>query len=454
MYEYEYWASPGDEFEIIPKISPSKDGPISSLLFYPRSIVINLDQEECPPPAPSIEGRPGLYYTGVVSPNVSGAEIVVESKKGGESLTVISGKDGSYQAGPLYDDDEYTVTARGDGYHFKKESPGNFVALKLGKIDINIAVQGEAGSTPLEGVLLSLSGDNQFSRSNEETDDTGSFVFNELFPGKYFLRPLLKEYRFEPASQTIELGQAGSVTEKFTAIRTAYSAYGSVKSLNGEAEKHLRVEATQMLESEFTADGARQYPRYEETETDANGDFRLKGLMPDSKYLVTVQSSKGRVDRSSPHSIMVSVGSEDTVDVNFVAFRRLNKFDLTGVVNTTQDALDSLTVVLASSSNPDKAIKTVDVTSDFPFYEFSSLPEDKYVVYAQSSLTTRTHTMEAPRVTVDLVDHVHIETEFTATLKSSNQDFSQGSLFSLLMFAVAGVLFLNREQVDCLLIHI
>ena len=49
---------------------------------------------------------------------------------------MLSSADGSYAAGPLYDDEDYAVSAQGEGYHFKEESPGNFRALKLGKINI------------------------------------------------------------------------------------------------------------------------------------------------------------------------------------------------------------------------------------------------------------------------------------------------------------------------------
>ena len=52
---------------------------------------------------------------------------------------------------------------------------------------------------PLQGVLLSLSG-GKF-RSNNLTQASGSLVFTGLGADQYYLRALMKEYKFEPGSQ-------------------------------------------------------------------------------------------------------------------------------------------------------------------------------------------------------------------------------------------------------------
>ena len=92
MYHpHRYWASPGDKFELTPQLQLQHEDPeIKSLLFYPRSVVIALDEEECPPPASPVQGRSGLYLKGTVEPSISGAKIVVTSKSSGSSLTVNS----------------------------------------------------------------------------------------------------------------------------------------------------------------------------------------------------------------------------------------------------------------------------------------------------------------------------------------------------------------------------
>lgn len=83
---------------------------------------------------------------------------------------------------------------------------------------------------PLEGVLISLSGHSY--RNNTLSNDNGSIVFLSLSPGSYYLRPMLKEYLFEPlqASLIIEEGTQENVT--ISAIRVKYSCFGKVISLN------------------------------------------------------------------------------------------------------------------------------------------------------------------------------------------------------------------------------
>lgn len=111
---------------------------------------------------------------------------------------------------------------------------------------------------PLSGVLLSLSG-GQF-RSNLLTQDTGLLTFNNLVwiqpwihkrpavllhlwartglkgiaahikyslfcpqsPGQYYFKPMMKEFRFEPASQMITVEEGQNLSIDITGIKTAY----------------------------------------------------------------------------------------------------------------------------------------------------------------------------------------------------------------------------------------
>ena len=99
------------------------------------------------------------------------------------------------------------------------------------------------------------------------TFSAGTWNFLELFSGSYHLRPLLKEYEFEPSTLNIDVGEGESLvatrqrklhverslncctatgetkTFTLTATRVSYSCFGSVRSLNGAAEKHVVVEA-------------------------------------------------------------------------------------------------------------------------------------------------------------------------------------------------------------------
>ena len=105
----------------------------------------------------------------------------------------------------------FRVTAQKDSYVLTgPDKNGVFKAHKLA--EIHVRVVDNATNEPLQGVLLSLTGGENY-RKNSMTTESGSFVFHSLSPGEYFLRPMMKEYKFEPSSQIIQIREG--VTESF-----------------------------------------------------------------------------------------------------------------------------------------------------------------------------------------------------------------------------------------------
>jgi hypothetical protein len=76
------------------------------------------------------------------------------------------------------------------GFYLKSIGDNSFSCQKLGKIVVTI-LAGEGAEEVLPSVLLSLSGDNGY-RKNAATSAGAGFSFNDLFPGSFYLRPLLK----------------------------------------------------------------------------------------------------------------------------------------------------------------------------------------------------------------------------------------------------------------------
>ena len=96
-------------------------------------------------------------------------------------------------------------------------------------------------------------------------------TFKSLSPGEYYLRPMMKEYKFNPSSKVINVQEGLTVEVKLTGNRVAFSAYGTVTSLNGQPEAGLLVEAQ----------GQSECSSYlEEATTEENGNFRIRGLQP------------------------------------------------------------------------------------------------------------------------------------------------------------------------------
>lgn len=80
------------------------------------------------------------------------------------------------------------------GYYLRQVGPNSFSCQKLSQISVRIYSKDDAGE-PIPSVLLSLSGDDGY-RNNSVSWAGGSFHFDNLFPGNFYLRPLLKVLSF------------------------------------------------------------------------------------------------------------------------------------------------------------------------------------------------------------------------------------------------------------------
>lgn len=95
-----------------------------------------------------------------------------------------------------------------------------------------------------------------------------------------------------------------SLLFRIKAKRIGFSVFGSVRSLNGEGEKQLLVEATPL--------GNDDLPK-EDGLSDAEGNYRIRGLKPGVSYRISLRSDSDkndknyRVSRSEPSSVDVSI---------------------------------------------------------------------------------------------------------------------------------------------------
>eukprot|EP00163_Fabomonas_tropica_P032050 TRINITY_DN788_c0_g1_i3.p1 TRINITY_DN788_c0_g1~~TRINITY_DN788_c0_g1_i3.p1 ORF type:complete len:1135 (-),score=420.77 TRINITY_DN788_c0_g1_i3:2349-5753(-) len=449
-YRYNYWARSGDVLEVVPS------SPI--LLFYPRDTKYTVsttgaDGDGCPAPVPVFEARPGLFIQGSVTPKAAGVEVsVVASETAKVIRSVETNKEGKYEIGPLHDDQEFTLRATKPGFHFeqtdelpkitagKRRLSCSFRSVKLGSVDVLVT---DHSGKPLSDVSLSLSGDEY--RSNKKTDSTGTHQFAELFPGQYFLRPQSSEYQFEPPTIEVSASEGKESNVVVKGKRFAYSCFGSVKSLTGQPEKHVSVEAVPVGDSE---------QEYKESSSDAEGNFRVRGLVPNVKYAVRVKGGvKNNIDRASPASVTVSVKDDDIRDVSFVAFRRIPKFEITGEVTTdSADVLSSITVdvYLAKdkSKNDKKAVRSVTLTPGANFFHFFALPRDDYVVVVSSSLPAVTHVHKTVEMEVskDADSPVHLAIPFDVHTKKLATEVSGGNATATILGLLGLLAFVYRRS--------
>ncbi|KAE8685178.1 S uncoupled 1 [Hibiscus syriacus] len=316
----------------------------------------------------------GLYLEGSVSPPIFSVHIqiiagdvsMIASFKKGVVLETATEADGSFVAGALYDDITYNVKASKDD-----------------------------ATEPSPSVLLSLSGDDGY-RNNSLSGIGGIFVSENLFPGSFYLRPLLKEYAFSSSAQAIELGFLESRVVVFHTTRVAYSAMDVVTLLTGQPKEGVFIEAR----SE-----SRGY--YEDTVTDSSGSYRLRGLIPDSLYLIKVVKKNGlgsaKIERASPVSVPVKVGNNDIKGLDFLVFEEPEMTIVTGhvEVNRTGELPSHLLVEIKSAGD------TYKIESVFPlplsnFFQVKDLPRGKHTVQLKSNLHSNTYKFESDIIEVDL----------------------------------------------------
>nr|XP_033819638.1 nodal modulator 1-like [Geotrypetes seraphini] len=437
-YEYSYWARSGEKITVTPS---SKE-----LLFYPPSVEMAVSGDSCPGRLIEIHGKAGLFLEGQINPELEGVEIVI-SKKGSHAplITVFTDGKGSYSVGPLHSDLEYIIAAQKEGFILSavEDTFGDFKAFALAGVTFEIKSEDDQA---LAGVLLSLSGG--VFRSNLLTGENGMLTFANLSPGQYYFKPMMKEFRFEPSSQMIEVQEGQNLKIKISGYRTAYSCYGTVSSLNGEPEQRVSVEAVGQNDCSIYG---------EETITDEDGKFRLRGLLPGCVYHVQLKAEgNDHIERALPQHRTIEVGSSDVDNVNIIAFRQINLFDLSGNVITSSEYLSTLWVKLYKSENLDNPIQTVSLGQSL-FFHFPPLPRDgeNYVVLLDSTLSKSQYDYNLPQISFSTVGyHKHITLIFSPVRKLPEQDVTQGSYIALpltLLLLLAGY---NHEKIIPLLLQL
>jgi len=421
----------------------------NQLLFSPDYVETTVHGDECPVSLVKFEGREGVFVTGQIHPAVDSVLITVVDKddfsKRREMLTT---ETGLFSLGPLDATRHYDVSAVKEGFVFTPIAGknGHFKAVKLGQILIQV-VDKDSGQS-LQGALLSLSGENNF-RQSSISQQHGSVLFSYLNPGEYFLKPMMKEYQFEPVSQIIEVLNGTAVNITIIGKRIAYSCFGTVMSPSGEPEPGVYLEAIGVDSS--SSCGQIQ----EESKSEQDGSFRLRGLQPGCEYYLRVKQGKinSHIERYIPMFDKIKITDKNFEDFTILVFRQINHMDISGIVLVSQDFLSTLKVHLYRESNIDSHLHSI-VLSSTPFFYLPTIPMDNetYVIKLSTSLSRSTYNflLQEIHFTANL-SFKHFTLTFQPQTKPSDQDVNH-RFFLVLPFAVA-VLYMiyNYEQMYPLL---
>ncbi|XP_010523920.1 PREDICTED: nodal modulator 3 [Tarenaya hassleriana] len=445
VYEYNLWAHLGEKINFIPR--DSRSDVEKKILFYPKQHHAVVSNDGCQASVSPFTGRLGLYIQGSVSPPLSGVHIKVLAakdshisllKKGELAVETSTSADGSFVAGPLYDDITYDAEASKPGYHIKRLGPYSFSCQKLGQISVRVYIKDDE-ENPIPSVLLSLSGDDGY-RNNSVSGVGGQFIFDSLFPGNFYLRPLLKEYAFSPSTLAIELGSGESREAVFEATRIAYSAMGRVALVSGQP-KGVSIEARSESKG-----------YYEETTSDSNGNYRLRGLHPDTTYVIKVARKNGSgnngIERASPDSVSIKVGYEDMKGLDFLVFEQPETTILTcHVEGQRSDELNSdLLVEIKSASGDGSNIENVFPLPLSNFFQVKGLSRGKHLLQLKSSIRPSSLKLESEIIEVDLETNsqIHIgPLRYTLTADHQSQDVTAAPILPLVVGVSAIALFLS-----------
>lgn len=198
FYVLDFVLTPGDNVVLVP---------YSDILYFKPPITSFVGEEDCVERKVIFRGIKGKVFQGKVTPPLQNVLITLETEK--EALTTETDAQGRYRFPPQDASRSYRLSAKKDSYVLVgPNQDGEFLAHKLAEIVVQV-FDGETGA-PLQGALLSLSGGESY-RSNLQTNEDGRITFNGLRPSEYFLRPMMKEYSFEPNSKIIDVQEGDRV---------------------------------------------------------------------------------------------------------------------------------------------------------------------------------------------------------------------------------------------------
>ncbi|KAK4872067.1 hypothetical protein RN001_016191 [Aquatica leii] len=409
--------------------------PQSEILYVNPPILSISGHDDCTNLGVQFKAVKGRVFRGKIIPSIQGALITIETENS-DSLMTETDAEGKYKFPPQDDSKQYKITAKKDTYVLVgPNAAGDFIAHKLAEVIVEVIDHND--NAPLQGALLSLSGGESY-RSNLQTAEDGKITFPSLRPSEYFLRPMMKEYQFEPSSKIIEVKEGVTVNVKLRGKRVAYSGFGQVTTLNGEPEERITIVAIGLNNcSQFS----------EESTSEQNGNFRIRGLQPYCTYDIKVKASldeKRPMERAAPSFINAMVTTQDVHNLKFTIFRSTPNTDiLVRVYSENPDNYKNLRLRLTRESSPSSVLHTSKIdNSNFKLskennagvlVQVPSVPLDNklYSIYLESGTSSSRIKAHTQYFTANS-SFKYIDIEYLAKSNVAEQNIKQTSIWALL----------------------
>lgn len=216
-----------------------------------------------------------------------------------------------FELGPYSSKFEYGIKVLKKGVEFKIENSKtkttdtefHIDVLEISELQVKV-VTGPT-SIPLEGVMVYVTSTdrNNYFKESLTTGKKGTIKRN-IHMGQYFIKPVLKEYEFDPPQSLMKVEEGQKASLEIKAKRTQFSAKGSVKSFGTYYVDNLKVEATCEERDNMVV---------ETSSTDKFGNFVVRGLIPGKTYNLKVSTRDHAI--IIPDHLTFIMDSKDSVGV-------------------------------------------------------------------------------------------------------------------------------------------
>ncbi|XP_059614137.1 BOS complex subunit NOMO1 [Phlebotomus argentipes] len=390
---------------------------------------------------------------GRIEPAVEGVQLHLRFPGNPEIMDIVaeSNKKGEFKFTAVDASVDIEITASKESYEFSSFDKTTNVIHAKKLCEIVATVRDEAGNL-LSGVLLSLSGGESY-RKNLVTGDEGVIKFHSLSPSQYFLKPMMKEYKFDPVSKIIDVQEGATINVDLTGKRISFSVFGAVTSLNGDPFANVLVEAI----SQPPCPG-----HQEETNSEANGQFRIRGLQPGCTYDVQVKKEgNAQVDRTIPTKHSITMKDTDVKDATIIAISPLGFIDVSAKVMTnSNNHYKSLKISLYKKGNMDKPVYSQRLDSPLNpksnvnpgiMVFFPRIPFDGksiYFVDLKTTLSEKNFKFKLPVVQfIANESTIFVELDFDAEVRTTDGDLNPNSIAALVLILLVGIGFLKQDLV-------
>ncbi|XP_075989441.1 BOS complex subunit NOMO2 [Anticarsia gemmatalis] len=425
-----------------------------SLLVWPvRGQVVGGAQ--CQSEALVLRARKALTLAGKLVPAV--ADVTITLTADDVKLTQVTGADGTYRFGPLDASKSYTVVADKESYVFSApDADGLIAAHKLA--EITVLLTDATDGSPLQGALVSVSGGTY--RRNVVSGAEGRLRFPSLSPAQYYVKPNMKEYRFQPPHHIVPLAEGLTHHVELKGVRVAWSCVGALVSLGGVGWSGAVVLAVPAPQSAA-------HCATEEASTEPSGAFRIRGLLPNCVYTIQLKDSStpelaGLKLAKAPPKLEVK-DNKDIENVRLIAIQPTQITDTNVLVYTPNiDHYKTLRLTLALENTPHTPIYSTKLdAAGFNqnmnpglVYILPRLPADNktYVVQLESTLSKATHVYGEEVHYFNSDGYFkHFTIEFLPKVKSSEQEVRQSSLLIIPLLGLLALAYTQRDRLHATL---